>query len=59
MRRAASTYAAFGDDTVTPEHVYTVAPMALAHRIKRQPLQHVARTVHEALATVKKRHAHP
>ncbi len=60
MRRAASTYAAFlGDETVTPEHVYTVAPMALAHRIKRQPLQHVARTVHEALATVKKRHAHP
>ena len=60
MRRAASTYAALlGEETVTPEHVYTVAPMALAHRIKRQPLQHVARTVHEALATVKKRHAHP
>src|SRR5579863_4807049 len=60
MRRAAQTYAAYlGEETVTPEHVYTVAPMALAHRIKRQPLQHVARTVHEALATVKKRHAHP
>jgi Mg-chelatase subunit ChlI len=58
MRRAASTYAALlGEETVTPEHVYTVAPMALAHRIKRQPLQHVARTVHEALATIKKRHA--
>lgn len=57
MRRAAQTYAAYlGTETVTPEHVFTVAPMALAHRIKRLPLQHVARTVHEALATVKKRY---
>ncbi len=57
MRRAAQTYAAYlGDEAVTPDHVYTVAPMALAHRVKRLPLQHVARTVHEALATVKKRY---
>jgi magnesium chelatase subunit I len=57
MRRAAQTYAAYlGEATVTPQHVFTIAPMALAHRIKRLPLQPVARTVHEALATVKKRY---
>ncbi|MEO8973977.1 MAG: ATP-binding protein, partial [Ktedonobacteraceae bacterium] len=60
MRRAAQTYAAYlGEEAVTSEHVFTVAPMALAHRIKRLPLQQVARTVHEALATVKKRHSQP
>ncbi|MHB8596898.1 MAG: ATP-binding protein [Ktedonobacteraceae bacterium] len=57
MRRAAQTYAAYlSEEIVTPEHVYSVAPMALAHRVKRLPLQNVARTVHEALAMVKKRY---
>jgi magnesium chelatase subunit I len=56
MRRAAQTYAAYlSESQVTPEHVYTVAPMALAHRLKRLPLQHVPRTVNEALAAVRKK----
>lgn len=58
MRRAAQTYAAYlGLETVTPEHVYTIAPMALAHRIKRLPVQHTARTVDEALNALKKKMA--
>lgn len=53
MRRAAQTYAAYlGADEVTPEHVYTIAPMALAHRLKRLPLQQTSRTVGEALQAV-------
>lgn len=56
MRRAAQTYAAyFGKQEVTPEHVYTIAPMALAHRLKRLPLQQASRTVDEALQGVKKK----
>ncbi len=56
MRRAAQTYAAYlGEEKVTPEHVYTIAPMALAHRLKRLPLQNVPRTVSEALALVKRK----
>ena len=56
MRRAAQTYASYlGEDAVTPEHVYTIAPMALAHRLKRLPLQSVPRTVNEALAAIRKR----
>jgi len=56
MRRAAQTYAAYlGASEVTPEHVYTIAPMALAHRLKRLPLQHVPRTVNEALAAIRKK----
>ena len=56
MRRAAQTYAAYlGADEVTSEHVYTIAPMALAHRLKRLPLQHVPRTVNEALSAVRKK----
>ena len=56
MRRAAQTYAAYmGEGQVTPEHVYTIAPMALAHRLKRLPLQHVPRSVYEALAAIRKR----
>ncbi|MDQ6659864.1 MAG: magnesium chelatase, partial [Chloroflexota bacterium] len=56
MRRAAQTYAAYlGEEEVTPEHVYTIAPMALAHRLKRLPLQNVPRTVSEALASVKRK----
>jgi Mg-chelatase subunit ChlI len=59
MRRAAATYAAYlGDQEVTPEHVYTVAPMALAHRLKRLPLQQVPRTVDEALAAIRKKQVH-
>jgi Mg-chelatase subunit ChlI len=56
MRRAAQTYAAYlGLEEVTPEHVYTIAPMALAHRLKRLPLQQTSRTVSEALKAVKKK----
>lgn len=56
MRRAAQTYAAYlAADEVTSEHVYTIAPMALAHRLKRLPLQHVPRTVSEALSAIRKK----
>ncbi len=56
MRRAARTYAAYlGADEVTPEHVYTIAPMALAHRLKRLPLQQTVRTVSEALQAVRRK----
>ena len=59
MRRAAQTYAAYlGLEEVTPEHVYTIAPMALAHRLKRLPLQQSSRTVSDALKAVKKKLAH-
>jgi Mg-chelatase subunit ChlI len=59
MRRAAQTYAAYlGVEEVTPEHVYTIAPMALAHRLKRSPLQQTSRTVGEALNAIKKKRAH-
>ncbi len=59
MRRAAQTYAAYlGIEEVTPEHVYTIAPMALAHRLKRLPLQQTSRTVDDALKAVKKKLAH-
>ncbi len=56
MRRAAQTYAAYlGEAEVTSEQVFTIAPMALAHRLKRLPLQHIPRTVNEALTAVKKK----
>ena len=56
MRRAAQTYAAYlGEKEVTPEHVYTIAPMALAHRLKRLPSQQIPRTVEEVLAAVKRK----
>lgn len=56
MRRAAQTYAAYlAEPEVTPDHVYSIAPMALAHRLKRLPLQNVPRSINEALATVKKK----
>jgi magnesium chelatase subunit I len=59
MRRAAQTYAAYlGVEEVTPEHVYTVAPMALAHRLKRLPLQQASHTVGEALKAVRKKLSH-
>ncbi len=56
MRRAAQAYAAYlGESEVTPDHVYTIAPMALAHRLKRLPLQSVPRSINEAMAMVKKK----
>src|SRR5215469_723455 len=59
MRRAAQTYAAYlGVEEVAPEHVYNIAPMALAHRLKRSPLQQAPRTVGEALDAVKKKWAY-
>jgi Mg-chelatase subunit ChlI len=59
MRRAAQTYAAYlGAEEVTPEHVYTIAPMALAHRLKRLPLQQASRTVGDALKSIKKKLSH-
>jgi Mg-chelatase subunit ChlI len=59
MRRAAQTYAAYlGQEQVTPDHVYTIAPMALAHRLKRFPLQQSSRTVSEVVNVVKKKLTH-
>ena len=59
MRRAAQTYAAYlGLEEITPEHVYKIAPMALAHRLKRLPLQQSSRTVSDALKAVKKKLDH-
>jgi magnesium chelatase subunit I len=56
MRRAAQAYAAYlGEPEVTPDHVYAIAPMALAHRLKRLPLQSVPRSINEALAMVRKK----
>jgi magnesium chelatase subunit I len=56
MRRAAQTYAAYlGEEEVTLEHVYTIAPMALAHRLKRLPLQQSSRTIDDALKGIKKK----
>jgi len=58
MRRAAQTYAAYlGEEEITLEHVYTVAPMTLAHRLKRLPLQQVPRTIDEILTGIRKRYA--
>lgn len=57
MRRAAQTYAAYlGAEEVTAEHVYSIAPMALAHRLKRLPLQQVPRSVREGLADIRRKH---
>ncbi len=56
MRRAAQTYAAYmGAETVTPDSVYTIAPMALSHRLKQLPLQQTTNTIDEALKSVKKK----
>lgn len=56
MRRAAQTYAAYlGMTEVTPEQVYTIAPMVLTHRLKRLPLQQTSRTVADALKKVKQK----
>ena len=57
MRRAAQAYAAYlGVQEVVPEHIYTIAPMALAHRLKRLPMQQVSRTLDEALAAIKRKY---
>jgi magnesium chelatase subunit I len=56
MRRAAQTYAAYlGEREVSPDHVFAIAPMALAHRLKRQPLPQTPRMLDEALASLKSR----
>jgi Mg-chelatase subunit ChlI len=56
MRRAAQAYAGYlGEQEVTPEHVYFIAPMALAHRLKRQPVQQASRSLAEVLAAFKSR----
>ena len=50
LRRAAQSYAAYlGLEEVTAEHVYTLAPLALSHRLKRVPMQQPSRTIQEAL----------
>jgi len=60
MRRAAQTYAAYlGEEEVTHEHVYTIAPMALAHRLKPSPLQQASGTVGERLKAIKKKLNYP
>ena len=57
LRRAAQTYAAYlGVEEVTAEHVYTLAPLALSHRLKRVPLQQPSRTIQDALKGLKKSH---
>ncbi len=56
MRRAAQTYAAYlGEAQVTPEHVYAIAPIALAHRLKRLPLQHAPRDIAGVLEGIRKK----
>ncbi len=56
LRRATQTYAAYlGVGEVTADHVYTLAPMALAHRLKRFPLQQTSHTIDEALKAIKKK----
>jgi magnesium chelatase subunit I len=58
MRRAAQTYAAYLEvEEITSEHVYTIAPMVLAHRLKRLPLQHVPHSIDELLAGIRKKYA--
>jgi hypothetical protein len=37
--------------------VYTVAPMALAHRLKRLPLPQVPRTLEDTLAALKRKYS--
>ena len=50
LRRAAQSYAAYlGVEEVTEEHVYTLAPLALSHRLKHHPMQQPARTIQETL----------
>ncbi len=60
MRRAAQTYAAYlGVEEVTRDHVYTIAPMALAHRLKRLPLQQSSHNVDDALKAIKEKLGQP
>jgi Mg-chelatase subunit ChlI len=57
MRRAAQTYAAYcGDEQITSEHVYAIAPMVLAHRLKRLPLQQVPHSIDELLVGIRKKY---
>ena len=56
LRRAAQTYAAYlGEALVTPEHVFTIAPMALAHRLKRLPSRSSSRDMAGVLAALRKK----
>jgi magnesium chelatase subunit I len=57
LMRAARAHAAWRDDTaVTRTHIRAVAPLALSHRLRRDPLDEagsgarVARAVDEVLA---------
>jgi magnesium chelatase subunit I len=57
MRRAAQTYTAYlAEEQISAEQVYTIAPMVLAHRLKRLPLQQVPRSVDELLAGIRKKY---
>ena len=50
LRRAAQSYAAYLDaEEVTAEHAYTLAPLALSHRMKHHPMQQPAHTIQETL----------
>jgi len=56
LRRAAQTYAAYlGIEEVTAEHVYSLAPLALSHRLKRLPLQQSTRIIEEALKGIRRK----
>jgi magnesium chelatase subunit I len=56
MRRAAQTYAAYlGEKQVTIEHVFTIAPLALAHRLKRQPPRQSSHNIVEVLTALRKK----
>jgi Mg-chelatase subunit ChlI len=52
MRKTAQTYAAYlGKPAVTTEEVYRAAELALAHRLKRDPLEET-RNIRQALAEI-------
>jgi magnesium chelatase subunit I len=56
LRRAAQTLAAFHTaNEVTTDHIFTVAPLALTHRLNCLPGERAPRSVSEALAAIRQR----
>jgi Mg-chelatase subunit ChlI len=54
IRKTAQTYAAYaGEPAVTPEDVFRVSEMALSHRLKRNPLERVTRTVADVIQRIR------
>ena len=59
LRRAAQSYAAYlGLEEVAAEHVYTLAPLALSHRLKHHPMQQPSRTIQETLQGLRRTEKH-